>query len=131
MRLRLNAGAGAGRKLLARPRHELTGELGLEYQYERTEPGGLEEVDEGGVWRGALSYAWKINPRATFTQEGEVVWGLDSDQDMRSKTLTALSAKVAENMMMKFCLTWDYDDGPPAGNEHSEFRFESAIGISF
>jgi len=132
VRLRLNAGAGLGRKLLMTGRHTLSGEAGLEYQRERRDlPTKENDVEEGGVWRGALKYAWKISPRADFSQEGELLGNLEGPSEVRSRTVTALSAKVAENVLMKFSFTWEYDDEPPAGNEHSEFRFESAIGISF
>ncbi len=132
VRLRVNVGAGLGYMLLALDEQSLAFEGGAEYEKQRTDPEGTGAIiEEGGVWRAAFKYEWKISDKSTFTQQAEAFGALEGASEFRSRAITGLTSKIADNLSMKLAFTWDYDDVPPEGNEHSELRFESVIVISF
>ena len=122
--LRATAGAGAGYRFLAGPRHELAGEVGYEFQHEDA----ADEMNDVSFARVAVTYAFKVDSAKVFSEKVDVLLG---EGRTRVRSETALTAKVNARFSMRLGLIVEHDTEPPAGTPETTTRTEAAVVWTF
>ena len=107
--------AGYGRTVIDNDVHKLSLEAGPGYR--RSEIIEGDHVEEEGVLRGALDYAWKVSDTSKLTEELSVEVGDES-------TITKSSTKLKTKVNTSFSLTLGYDiknqSEVPAGTKNTD-----------
>lgn len=111
---RFTAGAGVGYKFLDGPKHKLAGELGVNYvkeDYVFLQPDGSDSADFA-AGRAFLGYLFQISEGAKLTSDLEFVDNLDTTDDWRIRSVTAVTASLTKLLALKAGVTLLYDNQP-------------------
>lgn len=106
---RLSGGGGAGYRFFERERGKLAGELGFDYTKE--DPVDGDSRNFAGA-RAFVGYERKIGESSKFTQDVEVLENLKDTQDLRAKSVSALTASLTSKLALKVSATVFYDKQP-------------------
>lgn len=99
--------------------------IGPGYSMAETDDG--EEVNSGIV-RAALSYNWNLSETAVFTQTLSTEVG---SENTKSKSVTALSAKINGSLSMKLSLTMDHNSEVDADTENLDTQTAVTLVYTF
>jgi putative salt-induced outer membrane protein YdiY len=103
------AGAGIGYFFLKDEKQSFLGELGLDYTDE-TQVGGVDDQFAGV--RAYLAYERSITAASKFTTDLAISENLDDTDDLRAKSVTALTASISARTALKVSYTILYDHQP-------------------
>lgn len=117
---------GGGYRFLNDAVHQLDAELGFGSRQSKEELTGLSNSE--AITRLAGLYKWKISQTANFEQKLSTEVG---DDNTVSKSLSALSAQLVENLSMKLSYSVKHQSDVPVGNEKRETITSFTIVYSF
>jgi putative salt-induced outer membrane protein len=106
---RYGAGAGLGYHFVKTDLQTFSGELGADYTNE-TQVGG-NGTSYAGL-RAYLGYLRNISKTSSFTEDFTVLENLSDTQDLRMRSIAALTASVSQKLALKVSLTLLYDNQP-------------------
>jgi putative salt-induced outer membrane protein len=106
---RYAAGAGIGYAFVKSEKQSFLGELGADYTDE-TQVGGTDAQFAG--LRAYLLYERFITKTSKFSTDVEVLENLDDSDDLRAKSVTALTASISTKMALKVSYTVLFDNQP-------------------
>lgn len=106
---RLSGGGGVGYRLFERERSKLAGEVGFDYTKE--DPLEGDSRNFAGA-RAFVGYERKIGGSSKFGQEVEVLENLKDTEDLRAKSVSALTASLTSKLALKLSYTILYDKQP-------------------
>lgn len=120
---------GYGRQLLKSDAMLLTAEIGPGFRYSRFEvPVDDEDSEDETILRLASRFEWKFVETASFTQSITVDSG---EEQVISKSETALKTQVAGNLAMKASLVIRHNDEPLEGDANTDRETALTLVYSF
>ncbi len=122
----LSESLGYGRKLVQGEAFTLDGELGLGARQSKAQ--GASEVSNDLVLRLNGAAAYRLSETATLSEELSVEAG---ENNTISKSVTALTAKVMDDLAMKFSFTVSHISEVPAGSKNTDYETAMTLVYSF
>jgi putative salt-induced outer membrane protein YdiY len=111
---RLSPGLGVGRKFFTSKKVLLEGEIGITEMWERHILSSGEKESESELHaRIASRFVWKLKPGSELMEEIEIFPGLTSDEELRYRSNSRLTAALTERLSLAAGFTVDYDGNPP------------------
>ncbi|WJG10216.1 DUF481 domain-containing protein [Aliiglaciecola sp. LCG003] len=118
---------GWNQKLWADDTSSFEYSIGPGYSYSKTNTDPSETV-KGMIVRGALDYKWTISDNAKFEQLLSTEVGADNT---KSKSVTALSAKLNDSLSMKFAVTMTHNSDVADDRENLDTQTGVTIVYTF
>jgi putative salt-induced outer membrane protein len=122
---RVSEVVGYGRRVLHRPDMTLDLEGGPGARQSKLETDGTEREM---ILRLAGNYAWKITPHSRFTQT--LAFDIGDDTTV-TKSVTALQAKIVDNLSMKLSYTVENTSSVPADVKNTDTETAATVVYSF
>lgn len=93
---------------------------------------GIEaEEKETFVVRFLLEYVYKISENSKFTQNINTNYSPDSDENTKTRAITALTAQLNSSFALRASFTIDYNSQVPEDREHADTETAVTIVYSF
>ncbi len=119
---------GATYKALTGPRHLLSFDLGATYTDEsRIAPAA--DVSYVGAVAG-LAYEWKISETASFTERLLFYPNLDTSDDWRASSVTALQAAISSRLAVKVGYEIRYRNQPIGANDDTDTTTKVSLVVN-
>lgn len=122
---RVSEAAGAGRRLIVRPRLTLEAEAGPGGRHARREDGRHED-DLIGL--GTARLAWRVGAAATVSEEVTLEVG---EEGRETESVTALTTRVVGSLAMKLSFTLRNRSEVPPGTRHTDTITAATLVYSF
>jgi len=117
---------GYGRTIMENDLHSLTAEIGPGYRYSKIKATGLNEKE--GIIRSGASYRLNLSETAQFQQDLNIDLG---EEEVITKSVTAVKAQVVGELAMKVSLTLRHTDEALPGNESVDRESALTLVYSF
>jgi len=89
------------------------------------------ESNSTGIVRLATEYVYEFSDNAKFTQTLSSDVPFESDQNQRSRSVTAITANIVEGLALKASLTVDNNSEAPEGREKTDTQTAVTVVYSF
>ena len=106
---RYTAGGGLGYRFFKTELQTLSVEFGLDYTDE-TQVGGFSDSFAGA--RAFLGYLYNISKTSTFTEDFSLLENLSDTNDLRARSVSAVTASISQRLALKVSLALMYDNQP-------------------
>ena len=126
-----NEGVGFGSKILQKPKMNLRGEAGGQYQLMDYAPDSLLADRHIVSIRFGEAFAWTISNKFTVNQKVSFVPNLQEFDDFRMRFELGLSYPLLKRMTINLNFFNEYDSSPPPGVDSNDLQLQSTLGISF
>ncbi|WP_086931473.1 DUF481 domain-containing protein [Agarilytica rhodophyticola] len=99
---------------------------------EDDETTGMEmEAEETFVVRFLVEYVYQISENSKFTQNINTNYSPDSDENTKTRAITALTAQLNSSFALRASFTVDYNSQVPEEREHADTETAVTIVYSF
>jgi len=106
---RYMAGGGLGYRFFKTEIQTLSVEFGLDYTKEE-QTSGVDQSFAGA--RAFLGYLYNISKTSSFTEDFTLLENLDDTNDLRARSVSAVTASISQKLALKVTLVLAYDNQP-------------------
>ena len=130
LNLRTTGGAGAGYQFIENDTLDLFGEMGLSYVNEDFVNDFDDQSYVAGRVAGHFGW-WILKDRLRFTEDLEVLLGIEDVDDWFAISESALTWKWTEQWSANAGIRFEYDNTPATGFDRADTKYTVGIGYSF
>ena len=126
--MEFDEGVGLGYKIIQRPKFNLNGELGGQYQNINF----LTAQDRSYLSiRVAENLSWQVSPKLQVTQRLTFLPNVEEFSDYRVRFELSASYPLFKRVTISFNAIEMFDSAPPAGVDKNDLTVQSTIGLNF
>lgn len=126
--MEFDEGVGLGYKILQRPKFNLNGELGGQYQNINF----LTAQDRSYLSiRVAENLSWQVSPKLQVTQRLTFLPNVEEFSDYRVRFELSASYPLFKRVTISFNAIEMFDSAPPAGVDKNDLTVQSTLGLNF
>lgn len=126
--MEFDEGVGLGYKILQRPKFNLNGELGGQYQ----NIDFLTAQDRSYLSiRVAENLSWQVSPKLQITQRLTFLPNVEEFSDYRVRFELSASYPLFKRVTISFNAIEMFDSAPPAGVDKNDLTVQSTLGLNF
>lgn len=126
--LEFNEGAGIGYKFIERPKLQLSGDVGAQYQSINYETAPDRDYMSA---RFGENLTWKISDKLTITQKLTFSPNVGDFSDYRVRFELQAAYPLFKRVTLSLSLIDQFDSQPPAGVDNNDLQVQSLLGLSF
>jgi putative salt-induced outer membrane protein YdiY len=130
---RVSVSPGVGYYFVKEPRTTLRGEIGPGYVFERTynEVARTYENNDYLSLRLSNRFEHRLSERARLWQSGELVPEVGDFSNYILNLEVGIEADITESLSLRAVAQDTYDNEPPPGREHNDFRLLAGLSYRF
>jgi putative salt-induced outer membrane protein YdiY len=126
--MEFDEGVGLGYKLIQRPKFNLNGELGGQYQNINF----ITAKDRSYLSiRVAESLSWQVSEKLRFDHRVTFLPNVEDFTDYRVRLELSASYPLFKRVTISFNVIELYDSAPPPGVDQNDLTLQSSVGINF